>query len=103
VILRQITLAVQTGDVQLALPALDTLQGEIRTNSGDIVLDVPAERALDVKLIPGSGRPRYQYDLDQYVELASGELRPARATEGFQYALDVWLKDGAALVIRDLP
>lgn len=102
VILRQITLTVQAGDVRLSLPALDTLQGELRTGSGDMVLEVPAGRALDVKLAPGSGDPNYQYDEDRYDVLRNGELKPTNATE-FQYALDVWLKGGATLVITDLP
>jgi len=103
VILRQITLAVQAGDITLSLPALDTLQGNLKTNRGDIELKVPAGRALDVKLAPGSGTPHYAVDRDRYEVLFDGELRPVRSTEGFQYALDVWMKGGANLTITDLP
>jgi hypothetical protein len=99
--MRQIALAVEAGNIQLTLPALDTLQGELRTSDGSIELLVPAGRALDLKLSPGSGEPRYSYDEFKYDVLLNGELKPANTT-AFQYALNVWLKDGAALIITDL-
>jgi hypothetical protein len=99
--MRQIRLITDTGDIQLHLPALDILQGELRTSDGAVELLVPPGMALDVKLASGSGSPRYRYDEDKYDVLRNGELKPSSATE-FQYALDVWLNDGAALIITDL-
>jgi hypothetical protein len=99
--MRQILLTVDQGDIQLSLPALDVLQGDLRTSEGSIELLVPPGRALDVKLSPGSGTPRYRYDEDKYDVLLNGEIKPANTT-AFQYALNVWLKEDAWFIITDL-
>jgi hypothetical protein len=99
--MRQILLTVDTGNIQLYLPSFDVLQGDLKTGNGSIELLVPSSSALDVKLSPGSGTPRYRYDEDKYDVLLNGEIKPTNTT-AFQYALNVWLKSGATLVITDL-
>jgi hypothetical protein len=99
--MRQILLTVDQGDIRLNLPALDVLQGDLKTSAGSIELLVPPDKALDVKLAPGSGTPRYRYDEDKYDVLLNGEIKPANTT-AFQYALNVWLKENAWFIITDL-
>ncbi len=99
--MRQILLAIDAGNIQMYLPSFDVLQGDLRTGDGSIELLVPASSALDVKLAPGSGTPNYRYDEDKYDVLLNGEIKPTNTT-AFQYALNVWLKGGASLVITDL-
>jgi hypothetical protein len=99
--MRQILLTVGAGDIQLYLPSFDVLQGDLKTGDGSIELLVPASSALDVKLAPGSGTPHYRYDEDKYDVLLNGEIKPTNTT-AFQYALNVWLKSGASLVITDV-
>jgi hypothetical protein len=99
--MRQIQLTIDAGNIQLYLPSFDVLQGDLKTGNGSIELLVPASSALDVKLAPGSGTPHYRYDEDKYDVLLNGEIKPTNTT-AFQYALNVWLKSGASLVITDV-
>jgi hypothetical protein len=101
VFMRQISLTVGRGDIQLYLPALDILQGDLRTDNGAIELFVPQGKALDVKLAPGSGAPSYTYDADKYDALLHGEIK-LKNVPAFDYALNVRLKSGAPLTIKDL-
>lgn len=98
---QQIDVAVGRGDVWLALPTLDVMQGRVKSGDGQLELLVPADMALDVKLEPGSGIPRYHYDSFRYDELRTGELKRKNVV-AFQYVLDVWLKDAADLIVTDL-
>ena len=101
VFVRQLQVDVGKGDILLYLPRVDVLQGNLATNGGAIELFVPPGTALDVKLAPGSGEPRYQYDQFRYDLLRDGELKPANTT-AFQYVLNVSLKGGELLTITDL-
>jgi hypothetical protein len=101
VFLRQLTVDVGEGDILLYLPRVDVLQGDLTTGGGAIELFVPPRTALDVKLKPGSGEPRYLYDQFRYDLLRDGELKPANTT-AFQYVLNVSLKSGELLTITDL-
>jgi hypothetical protein len=78
------------------------MQGRLMVGGGDLELFVPEGMALDVKLEPGSGEPEYVYDSFRYDLLRDGELK-RRNVEAFQYVLDVWLRDGARLVVTDEP
>jgi hypothetical protein len=61
---------------------------------------VPAGSA-GFETVSRGGEPRYRYDEFKYDVLLNGELKPANTT-AFQYALNVWLKDDAELIITDL-
>ena len=97
---QRIDVTVDEGDLALALPGQDTLQGKLTTRNGGIELIVPAQMALIVGLQPGSGTPFYEYDRLRYDVLLDGELKRSN-TEAFQISLDVWLKDGAPLKVID--
>lgn len=95
-------LATDAGDAVVRLPTRDVMQGRLMVRGGDLQLFVPEGMALDVKLEPGSGEPEYVYDSFRYDLLRDGELK-RRNVEAFQYVLDVWLRDGARLVVTDEP
>lgn len=97
---QQIDVSVEAGDLQIALPERDTLQGKLATRDGAIELTVPEQMALIVGLQPGSGTPSYEYDRLRYDVLLDGELKRSN-TEAFQISLDVWLKNGAPLTVID--
>lgn len=94
---------VEQGDITLYLPALYTLDGDLRSGDGNIELFVPPGMLLNVKPGEGSGTPRYQYDRFRYDLLADGELKPANmASQAYNYTLDIWLPDSGLLMVTDL-
>jgi|AMZC01.1.fsa_nt_AMZC01002073.1_10 hypothetical protein len=98
----RLELVTDGGDAVVRLPARDVMQGRLTVRGGDLELFVPEGMALDVKLEPGSGEPEYVYDSFRYDLLRDGELK-RRNVDAFQYVLDVWLRDGARLVVTDGP
>lgn len=96
----QIALSMGGGDLVLSLPAVDVLQGQVRTDDGGIELLVPKDMALILKVQDGRN-PDFRYDTFQYDLLRDGTLKH-KSGEPYQYSLDVWIKDGEPLTITDL-
>ncbi len=96
----QLMLAVNEGDVQLALPQDDVLAGDLRVNSGDVEVLVPAANTLNIKAQGGS--PNFVFDRDRYDLLVGGELKN-KGANAFNYSLDVWMRGSATLTITDVP
>ncbi len=94
-----LTLAVDAGDVVLALPVDGVLDGELHIG-GDLELRVPPGRALNLSA-KGSSVPKFRFDRDHYDLLVGGELKNRAATE-FQYTVDVYMPAAATLTILDL-
>ena len=94
----QLDLALDDGDLTLSLPGQDTLVGNVRLGSGDLLLNVPREMALTLK---ANGNPNYDFDRDRYDLLVDGPLK-LRNVASFQISLDVWIKNGALLKIVDV-
>ncbi|MCD4686518.1 MAG: hypothetical protein K8S97_11345 [Anaerolineae bacterium] len=94
-----LALDVPSGNVLLALPVNDVLDGDLVVG-GDLELLVPANTTINVKA-QGSSAPTFDFDRDRYDLLVGGELKN-KAIDSFQYSLDVWMNGGATLTITDL-
>ncbi len=96
--LPRLALTVKSGDVVLALPAEDVLDGELHIG-GDLELRVPVNRALNLSAKGGS-TPKFRFDRDRYDLLVGGELKNKAATE-FHYTVDVYMPADATLTVVD--
>lgn len=95
----RLTLAVDAGDVVLALPTEDVLDGELHVG-GNLELRVPVGRALNLSA-KGNSVPKFRFDRDRYDLLVGGELKNKATTE-FHYTVDVYMPADATLTIVDV-
>ncbi len=100
--LQSLQLSTQHGDVAVNLPAGTELQGGLlKAEDGRLTVNVPPGMVLTLSLAGGSGRPNYDYDTIRYDELSDGTLKP-EVREGFQVALNLFVKSGARVQVNNL-
>lgn len=101
--MQALTIDVVQGDITLYLPALYTLDADLRSDQGNIELFVPPNMLLNLKPGEGSAMPNYDYDRLRYDLLANGELKPANMTSpAYNYTLDIWLPGNSWLTVTDI-
>lgn len=99
---QRLQLSAKHGNVTVNLPAGTELQGGlIKSEDGQLTVNVPSGMVLTLSLAGGSGRPNYDYDTIRYDELSDGTLKP-EVREGFQVALNLFVKSGARVQVNNL-
>lgn len=96
----KVELASDAGDFVLYLPEINVMQGGVMVGGGTLTVYVPDAMRLLVN--PRQGKPRYEYDTSRYDLLADGTLKH-KDGEPYQYSLDVSTKNGARVIVEDLP
>ena len=100
-LIQRIEVSIDAGDIALQLPGQDAVTGVLRTDYGNILITVPDDVPLRIRLAEGSANPEYDYDEMRYYLLAGGTLE-RRNAEFIQAEFVVDVNGSSSVRVEDV-